>query len=121
MRRDFEKYFTQLQLQYNSLQKVAEKVNKEIEEGKVTEEQRTNFINYFNTIKTNYDRISYARYLLRLPPVWIQKLSSKIETARMKKELAKYEKEKSDQSSVLEENKEALDNINKELEECKNL
>ena len=116
MRRDFEKYFTQLQLQYNNLQKVAEKVNKEIEEGKVTEEQRTNFINYFNTIKTNYDRISYARYLLRLPPVWIQKLSSKIETARMKKELEKYQEEHADQKSVLAENEEALKNLNEGLE-----
>ena len=116
MRRDFEKYFTKLQLQYNQLQKDLEKVNKEISEGLVTEEQKTNFMNYFNAVKANYDRVSYARYLLRLPPKFIQKIQSKIETRKMAKELEKYKKEHADQDSVLEEGNSAREEVKEILD-----
>ena len=120
MKRDFEKYFTQLQLQYNRLQKDLEKINKEIADGLVTDEQKNNFMNYFTAVKTNYDRLAYARYLYRLPHPIIQKLQSKYETYLMKKELKKYEREHADQKSVLAENEEYLKKIDEGLEECKN-
>ena len=111
MRKDFEKYFVKLQLDYNKLQKDLEKVNKEAEEGLLTDEQRASFENYFNRVKTNYDRMAYARYLLRLPPKWIQNIESKIATNKIKKELEKFKEAKADEESVLQENKEALEKI----------
>ena len=118
MRKDFEKYFTQVQLQYNEMLKTLDKVNEEIAKGLVSDEQRANFENYFSIIKANYDRLSYARYLLRLPPKFIQKIQSK----KLRAELDKFIQENADETAVLEENKEALDNINNEVseEECKN-
>lgn len=121
MRKDFEEYFTKVQLDYNRMLKQLEQVNKEIGEGLVSEEQRSNFENYFNMIKANYDRLSYARYLLRLPPKFIQKIQQKNLNSKMMKEFKKYENENADKESVMKENKEALDNIDKGIEECKNL
>lgn len=120
MRRDFERYFTSVQLDYNKMLKQLEQVNKEISEGLVDEEQRANFELYFNRIKSNYDRLSYARYLLRLPPKFIQKIQQKSLNSKMMRELKRYEEDKADSKSIDAENKEALENIDRGIEECKN-
>ena len=120
MRKDFEEYFTKVQLDYNRMIKQLDQVNKEISEGLVSEEQRANFESYFNMIKSNYDRLSYARYLLRLPPKFIQNIQRKSLNSKMMKELKKYEAEKADKDSVCKENNEALDKIDEGIEECKN-
>lgn len=120
MRKDFERYFVDVQKDYNNMLKQLEQVNKEISEGLVSEEQRMNFETYFMTIKNNYDRISYMRYLLRLPPKFIQKLQQKSLNNKMMKELKKYQDENADKESVNKEDKEALENIEKGIEECKN-
>ena len=112
MKRDFYAYYTAVQKQYNDMVKVLEKVNKEVEEGKCTNEQRDNFVNYFNTIKCNYDRLSYVRHLLSLPPTFIQNAQKKKIAKQMEKD---FKAMGADQESVILENQEALDNINKEL------
>lgn len=115
MKRDFERYFVEVQKDYNRMLKTLEKVNEEIKKGQVSDEQRQSFEQWFNQVKVNYDRVSYMRYLLHLPPKFIQKLQQRNINSKMMKELKKYRYENADKDSVHEENKEALDNIDKEL------
>ena len=116
MKRDFERYFVEVQKDYNRMLKTLEKVNEEISKGQVSDEQRRSFEQWFNQVKVNYDRVSYMRYLLHLPPKFIQKLQQRNVNSKMMKELKKYQEENADKDSVLKENKEALDSIDKELE-----
>ena len=116
MKRDFERYFVEVQKDYNRMLKALEKVNEEISKGQVSDEQRRSFEQWFNQVKVNYDRVSYMRYLLHLPPKFIQKLQQRNVNSKMMKELKKYQEENADKDSVLKENKEALDSIDKELE-----
>ena len=116
MKRDFERYFVEVQKDYNRMLKALEKVNEEISNGQVSDEQRQSFEQWFNQVKVNYDRVSYMRYLLHLPPKFIQKIQQRNVNSKMMKELKKYQEENADKDSVLNENKEALDNIDKELE-----
>lgn len=116
MKRDFERYFVEVQKDYNRMLKALEKVNEEISKGQVSDEQRQLFEQWFNQVKVNYDRVSYMRYLLHLPPKFIQKIQQRNVNSKMMKELKKYQEENADKDSVLNENKEALDNIDKELE-----
>ena len=116
MKRDFERYFVEVQKDYNRMLKTLEKVNEEISKGQVSDEQRRSFEQWFNQVKVNYDRVSYMRYLLHLPPKFIQKLQQRNINSKMMKELKKYQEENADKDSVLKENKEALDSIDKEFE-----
>ena len=116
MKRDFERYFVEVQKDYNRMLKTLEKVNEEISKGQVSDEQRRSFEQWFNQVKVNYDRVSYMRYLLHLPPKFIQKLQQRNVNSKMMKELKKYQEENADKDSVLKENKEALDSIDKEFE-----
>lgn len=114
MRRDFEKYFTKLQLDYNSILKQKEKIDEEYRKNLLNEDQYNNFLSYFNIIKVNYDRIGYARYLLHKPPKFIDAIFKKLSERDAKKLLEEYKKQNADEESVLEENKTALNNA-KEL------
>ena len=77
MKRDFNEYFVATQKQYTETLKVLEQVNKELEAGMCTQEQRDNFAQYFDAIRVNYERLAYVRYLLHKPPKFIQKLQEK--------------------------------------------
>lgn len=117
MRKDFEQYFTKLQLDYNKMSKQLEKVEEEYKKGLLTEEQVTNFSKYFNMIKVNYDRTHYMRVLLHKPPKFIEAIMNKITSYKMLKELEKESFEGADEEAVLEENKEAFENIDTLMKE----
>ena len=120
MKRDFYEYFVAIQKNYNEMLKVLEEVNKELEEGKCTWEQRENFSNYFNAIKANYERLSYVKYLLQLPPKFIQKIQHKRLLKEQDELLKKLIEDHADAESVLEESDENLQNMKDLLEEVQN-
>lgn len=109
MRRDFEKYFTKLQLDYNSILKQKTKIDEEYKKGLVDETQYNNFLNYFYLIKVNYDRMHYARYLIHKPPKFIENILNKLNERDAKKLLNEYKENKADDESVLAENKDAIE------------
>ena len=117
MKRDFEEYFTAVQKDYNRMLKDRDKINEEIKKGLVSTEQREMFDVWFNQVKMNYDRISYMWYLLHLPPKFIQKIQQKNVESKMMKELKKYQDLNADKETVLNENSEALDNIENSISE----
>lgn len=108
MIRDFKDYLVKVQKSMTEMDKILEQVNKELEEGKCTWEQREQFEKYYMTVKANYDRLTYVKYLLEKPPRFIQKILEKklmIEQERFLKRMAEL---KADEFSVEKENK---DNI----------
>mgnify|MGYP006988853404 CR=1 FL=1 len=115
MIRDFERYFVSLQKDYNKMLKSRDRVNEEIAKGLITEEQREQFEIWCNQVKVNYDRVNYMRYLLHLPPKFIQKIQQRNLDSKMMKELKKFASEHADKDGVLAENKEALDGLNKSI------
>ena len=108
MKRDLKEYYVNLQRQYKEMTDIAEKVNKEIEEGKVTQEQRDQFESYFMTVKNNYDRVSYIVYLLDLPPKFIQKWKERKLKKDYEKTLKEFQKKKVTMEDVVSENSEAI-------------
>lgn len=118
MKKDFEKYFVELQLDYNKLMKSMDKINEQAKDGLITDDQRELFAKYFDKVKTNYDRVSYMRYLLHKPPKFIQLLLDRNLKHKLEKELEYYKDNDADQESVLKENKESLDNIDTIISEA---
>ena len=96
-----------MQKQLNEMEKAVNEANELIKEGKMKSEQAMQIQNYMVTINNNYQRVLYCRYLLKLPPKWIQKIMKKREDAKMKK----FMEQQADQESVEQENQEALDGI----------
>ena len=117
MKRDFKEYYVTLQRQYKQMKDIADKVNKEIEEGKVTQEQRDSFETYFSTVKANYDRVSYIVYLLDLPPKFIQKFKERKMKKNYEKMLKEFQEQHSTKEDVIKENDEALEKASVELSE----
>ena len=115
MRKDLEKFFIKLQLDYNNLNKQKEKIDEEYGKHMLDDNQYINFLNYYNNVKVNYDRVHYVMYLLRKPPVFIERLLEKLTTLNVKKDLEKFKKLNADEESILAENKENLDIINGEF------
>lgn len=116
MKRDFEKYFAKLQTDYMKMTAQRQKVEEEYKKGLITEEQLINFSKYCDAIKVNYDRTHYMWLLLHKKPQFIEDLINKITTSKMMKELRQAEKDKADDKAVYSENEEALDNMNKFME-----
>ena len=108
MIKDFKEYFVSIQKNYTETLKVLEQINKELEEGKCTWEQREAFVNYFNNIQANYERLSYVKYLLQKPPKFIQKLQEKKLAKEQEKFLKRMKDHKADAESVIEESEENL-------------
>ena len=122
MRRDFEKFFTKLQLDFNRITKEKEKIDEEYSKNMLSDEQYANFISYYNAIKTNYDRVHYVRYLLHKPPKLIDDIINKITTSYANNELKKYFKDNNaDDEAVLDENDSIILKVEEEFDECKNL
>ncbi len=122
MKKDVQNYFVQLQKQYNELNKMLDKVNKEIEQGLVSEEQKTNFENYYMNVKANYDRVAYIVHLMYQPPKFIQNLRNEKALRDQQKALKEFEAKNATLDQVLEENEETLakikDTLPEEHEEC---
>lgn len=112
MRRDFEKFFTKLQLDFNNISKQKEQIDKEFGQGLLTDQQYANFIKYYESIKINYDRVNYVRYLLHKPPKFIEDILTKITTKTTKKEVEKILEQK---DTTLEENSTILENVAQEF------
>lgn len=117
MRKDLKAYYVACQKQYNELQKVLEDINKEIAEGKVTEEQRASFENYFNTVQTNYQRISYMMHLLNKPPKFIQKWEDKKALKEQERLMEEFRKQNATDEQVLAENLDAIDKLKESIGE----
>lgn len=111
MKKDVQVYFIQMQKQYNELNKMLDKVNKEIEQGLVTEEQKANFESYYMAVKANYDRVAYLMHLLYQPPKFIQKLRNKKALKEQEKAMKEFEKNKATLEDVTKENEETLAKI----------
>lgn len=111
MKKDVQVYFIQMQKQYNELNKMLNKVNKEIEQGLVTEEQKANFESYYMAVKANYDRVAYLMHLLYQPPKFIQKLRNKKVLKEQEKAMKEFEKNKATLEDVTKENEETLAKI----------
>lgn len=120
MRKDLKAYYVACQKQYNELQKVLEDINKEIAEGKVTEEQKASFENYFNIVQTNYQRISYMMHLLNKPPKFIQKFEDKKALKEQERLMEEFRKQNATDDQVLAENLDAIDKLKESIgeEEC---
>lgn len=117
MKKDVQTYFIQMQKQYNELNKMLDKVNKEIEQGLVTEEQKTNFENYYMAVKANYDRVAYLMHLLYQPPKLIQKLRNRKALKEQEKAMKEFEKNKATLEEVTKENEETLAKIKESFPE----
>lgn len=115
MRRDLEKYLASLQKQYTEMEKAVNEANGLIKEGKMSSEQALQIQSMMNTINNNYQRVLYCRYLVNLPPKFIQKIQKKKEEAKLKK----FIEEMADKESVEKENQEALDTIEETVDGCK--
>lgn len=120
MKKDFNEYFISVQKNYNETLKVLEQVNKELEAGMCTQEQRDNFAQYFDSIRVNYERLNYVRYLLHKPPKFIQKIQEKKLIKEQEKFLKQMMDAKADAESVIAENDENLQNMKDLLEEVQN-
>ena len=116
MRRDFEDYLLKVQKQRDDMLKAVDEANALALEGKIEESQVQAIQTYFNTLEANYQRILYCKYLYTLPPKFIQRLRQKKLTEELKKFLEKH----ADKDSILEENKECVENTEAIVEEIKN-
>lgn len=117
MKRDFEKFFTKLQLDYNVLLKQKEKIDEEFGNNLLTDKQYEMFLNYFNVVKTNYDRVHYVRYLLHKPPKFIEKLYEWWVKKDLEKEIKYFSDNNADEDSVLAENNKIIENVEDEFYE----
>lgn len=119
MIKDVQQYFISMQKQMNAADKALEKVNKEVEAGLVSAQQKDNFTTWYHNIKTNYDRLAYIIYLLHLPPKFIQKIKAR----KLLKEQEKFFKkiETATREAVEKENTESLDNMTKLIDDLPSL
>lgn len=114
MRSDFEKYLLSLQKQMDDMNKAVEEANKLITAGEMDQEHAANINKYMEVITSNYQRLIYARYLLDIPPKFIQWFRKK----KLDREMKKFQEQQADQESVEKEGQEALDNIGEIIKEA---
>ena len=107
MRRDLEQYLAIMQKQLNEMNKAVDEANELIKEGKLSSEQAMQIQNNMVNINNNYQRVLYCRYLLNLPPKFIQKIRRKREEAQMRK----FAEQNADKESVEKENEQSLEEI----------
>ena len=119
MKKDVQQYFIVQQKQYNELLKLADKVNEEIAQGLVSNEQRQNFETYFATIRSNYERIAYIYHLLCLPPKPIRAIKEYFLKKSNEKSIKEAQKAGS-LDEVVAENEQALEGIKETLDERDN-
>ncbi len=121
MKKDVQNYFIQVQKQYNEVNQMLAKVNKEIEEGLVSDEQKANFESYYMNVQANYARISYIMHLLMQPPAFIQKFRNRKvikEQEAALKALKEQNATLEDVSAENEENINKMKELSEEVEKC---
>ena len=119
MKKDVQQYFIVQQKQYNEMLKLADKVNEEIAQGLVSNEQRQNFEAYFATMRSNYERIAYIYHLLCLPPKPIRVIKEYFLKKSNEKSIKEAQKAGS-LEEVVAENEQALEGIKGTLNERDN-
>ena len=107
MKRDLENYLSQLQKQFNEMEKAVNEANELIKEGKIDSQTAMNVQGWMNKINENYQRVLYCRYLVNLPPKFIQNIQRK----KLEKQMKEFIEKQSDEQSVVAESQEALDSI----------
>ena len=107
MRKDLENYLSQLQKQFNEMEKAVNEANELIRDGKIDSQTAMNVQGWMNKVNENYQRVLYCRYLVNLPPKFIQNLQKK----KLEKQMKKFIEKQADEETVVAESQEALDNI----------
>ena len=109
MRIDLERYILMLADQSIQMRKELEKINEAAKTQELPKEAIENFQRMVDTVESNYQRVLYCKYLLDLKPKWIRDLIDR----KSKKKALEFAKKKADQQSVIEENKECLEEVRK--------
>ena len=89
------------------MEKAVKEANDLIREGKMDSQTAMNVQGWMDKINENYQRVLYCRYLVNLPPKFIQNMQKK----KLEKQMKEFIKKHSDEESVVAESQEALDNI----------
>lgn len=104
-KKHFDEYYNSVCKQYFELKKCLEDMSKEVEEGMVSPERLENLKLTINPVITNYQNLSYIKYLLDKP-----KKKQKQRKYDKNNLLLKTSKNKNGQY-VLEDNKSIIDNL----------
>lgn len=110
MKKDVIEYFMHMQKQMNDMDKMFAQFNKEISEGLVSEEQKNNFLCYYESVRNNYQRVAYIMYLLNQPPQFVQNYRMKKQQKLQKKAERKFKEQHATMDDVIEENEQTLAN-----------
>ena len=119
MKKDVQQYFIVQQKQYNEMLKLADKVNEEISQGLVSNEQRENFESYFAIMRSNYEKIAYIYHLLCLPPKPMRMIKEYFLSKSNEKAIKRVQ-EAGSLDEVVAENEQALNGIKDTLNERDN-
>lgn len=112
---DVKSYFRKVEKQYRELKGNLKDFDEAFAKGHITEDKLTEVKNWCNVVETNYERLAYIMHLLAIPNKHSKKLSRADEKLRKTLTLVK-----ADEDYVLEENRDALVNLRKELEKLVN-
>lgn len=110
MKKDVIEYFMHMQKQMNDMDKMFTQFNKEISEGLVSEEQKNNFLCYYESVRNNYQRVAYIMYLLNQSPQFVQKYRTKKQQKLQKQAERKFKEQHATIDDVIEENEQTLAN-----------
>ena len=114
--RDLKDFYYKMQAQYLEMKADLADFEEALRAGHITEEQMQAAIDEVAALQLNYDRLTYCMYLVELP----NKKEKKAKTKRKdKKLLIEFQNRNADESSVIAENKSALERFRKELKELK--
>lgn len=107
MKKDLDLYVLQLQKQMDLAEEAMEKAQEQVQKGMIKEEDISGLMQYCETVVTNYNRVLYCKYLLNLPPKFIQKMQQK----KLTKKMVEFTMKNSDGDQVIKENDAAIEGI----------
>ena len=111
MKKDFEKYLVVIQKQMLDMDKAVKEASELLKSGKLSEDNVNFITSRYNVVKTNYDRLLYARHLYNIPPKWIVKLTEFFMKIKTKLQFIGKEQE--------DENKNAIEDVQKLVDSAK--
>lgn len=112
MIRDIKEYYQQVTKDYNNMKQELEEMSKELESEMIQPEQLENMERIIQPIKMNFETLSYFMYLLNKPAKKSKQKRYESQNKKLLNNAGDRTKEK-----VLEENKQALQELNKFREE----
>ena len=113
-KKDVVEYFLLMQDQYIQMNNIVKNLQEELETGYIEQEQYDSVIEDINITRNNYERIAYIMMLLNQP----KRDSKKAKEKRQNKDMYDYLSNASTES-VMDENKNALDDLRKIVKEFK--